>query len=150
MTSIEQHELGDRLSEIVIGRKLVSVKGEVVTLDNGTKIRIEGSSDCCAWGDATIGKIIDSEHVITGVQSVDGDAEGSATVFLMTDAGTAMEIAQEWDESNGYYFYGLYLTVTEADAYGSQPDVVESCGAVAQSPHFILTEYDKQKGADRG
>lgn len=117
MTSIDQYELADRLREIVVGRKLVSVEGETVTLDNGTKIRIEGSSDCCAWGDATIGKIIDSEHVITGVQSVDGEGDypNSASVFLMTDAGTAMEIAQKWDESNGYYFYGLYLTVTEVE-----------------------------------
>lgn len=36
----------------------------------------------------------------------------------------------------------------EADAYGSQPDVMEPCGAVAQSLHFILTEYDKQNAVN--
>lgn len=112
---IEQEELADRLREVVIGRKLVSVEGETITLDNGTRIKISGSSDCCAWGDATLGKIVDSEHVITGVRSVDDGKKSEATVFLMTDAGSAMEIAQEWDESNGYYFYGLYFTVTAAD-----------------------------------
>lgn len=110
---IEQDQLADRLREVVIGRKLASVDGENITLDNGTQIRIQGSSDCCAWGDATLGKIVDSEHVITGVRSVDDGDASKATVFLMTDAGSAMEIAQEWDESNGYYFYGLYFTVTE-------------------------------------
>lgn len=113
---IEQGELADRLREVVIGRKLTRVDGETITLDNGTQIRISGSSDCCAWGDATLGKIADSEHVITGVRSVDDGDPNKATVFLMTDAGSAMEIAQEWDESNGYYFYGLYLTVSEAGA----------------------------------
>lgn len=117
--SIEQDQLADKLREVVIGRKLVSADGDVITLDNGTKIRIEGSSDCCAWGAATVGKIIDSEHVITGVSSEDLDQEEDygpqrARVFLMTTAGSAMEISQEWDESNGYYFYGLYLNVTEA------------------------------------
>ena len=112
-SGIEQYELADRLRETVVGRKLVSAEGETITLDNGAKIRIEGSSDCCAWGDATIGKVIDSEHVITGVRSVGDGDYGKATVFLMTDAGSAMEISQEWDESNGYYFYGLYFTVTE-------------------------------------
>lgn len=112
-SGIEQQELADRLREVVIGRKLLSAEGGTITLDNGTKISIEGSSDCCAWGDATIGKIIDSEHVITGVRSVDDGDPNKATVFLMTDAGSAMEISQEWEESNGYYFYGLYFTVTE-------------------------------------
>lgn len=116
---IEQHELADRLREVVIGRKLVSAEGETITLDDGTKIRIAGSSDCCAWGDADLGRIIDSEHVITAVassypeRSSERDA-GQAKVFLLTDAGTAMEISHSWDESNGYYFYGLYLTVTGA------------------------------------
>lgn len=38
----------------------------------------------------------------------------------------------------------------EADAYGRQPDVMEPCGAVAQSLRFILTEYDKQKDNVQG
>lgn len=113
--SIEHEELADRLREVVIGHRLISVDGETITLDNGTRIKISGSSDCCAWGDATLGKIVDSEHVITGVRSVDDGNKSEATVFLMTDAGSAMEIAQEWDESSGYYFYGLYFTVTAPD-----------------------------------
>lgn len=112
---IEQEELADRLREVVIGHKLVAVEGETMTLDNGTRIKISGSSDCCAWGDATLGKIVDSEHVITGVRGVDDGDANKATVFLMTEAGSAMEIAQEWDESNGYYFYGLYFTVMAPD-----------------------------------
>lgn len=112
--SIQQEDLADKLREVVIGRRLTSVEGETLTLDNGTQIKIEGSSDCCAWGDATLGAIVDSEHIITGVRSAEDGDRSKATVFLMTESGSAMEIAQEWDESNGYYFYGLYLTVTEA------------------------------------
>ena len=37
----------------------------------------------------------------------------------------------------------------EADAYGRQPDVMEPCGAVAQSLLFILTDYDTDV-SDRG
>jgi len=118
--SIDQYELADILKELVIGHAIVKAEGDTLTLDNGTTIRVEDSSDCCAWGTAYFGDLADSQNVITRVEGAStnsGDDDeyglGSARVFLLTDAGTAMVIDQQWEPSNGYYFYGLYLTVTE-------------------------------------
>jgi hypothetical protein len=112
-SSIEQDELASTLRPLVVGHKAVSVDGDTLTLDNGTRIKVTGASDCCAWGDATLGAIVDSEHVITSV-SQEYDGARSARVFLLTGSGPALTINQEWEESNGYYFYGLYLEVEKA------------------------------------
>lgn len=118
--SIDQYQLADKLRELVVGHRIVAVKNDTITLDNGTRLSIEGSSDCCAFGDADVELIVESEHVITSVMSEDLDPEGKygperARVFLLSNHGAVAQVNQSWDASNGYYFYGLYLTVTEPD-----------------------------------
>lgn len=113
--SIEQFELADELEKLVVGQRVVGATANTLTLSNGAKITIDGSSDCCAYGAASIESLADGESVITSVQFVDGEQRETAHVFLLTDSGPAVRIDQEWDSSNGYYFYGLYLTVEGVD-----------------------------------
>lgn len=113
---IEQYGLAERLSELLVGRRIVAATSDTLTLDDGREVQVEGSSDCCAWGDATFGDLADSRNVITGVRSEDDESDEKARIFVLTDAGTALNVDQEWNSSNGYYFYGLYLTVKEAAA----------------------------------
>ena len=110
--SVYPEDLAPALEKLVVGHRIVAAKDDTLTLDNGVTITIDGSSDCCAWGDASLGPLVNSESVITSVTYTEDDRDEKAQVFLLTNAGPALVINQEWDASNGYYFYGLYLTVT--------------------------------------
>lgn len=118
---IEQYELADTITPLVVGQKIVAATSDSMTLSNGVTLKLEGSVDCCAWGEASISDVVLSENVITAVTSVESPRNADewtekATVYLLTNAGPAAQINQEWNESNGYYFYGLYLTVTGVGA----------------------------------
>ena len=64
-------------------------------------------------------------------------------------AKTAREMRAESDAALSRAEETIEKVRAEADAYGRQPDVMEPCGAVAQSLLFILTDYDTDV-SDRG
>jgi len=123
--SIDVYELSNWLRKHVVGERIVGHRQvdddtEEITLSNGVALSIEGSADCCTWATISIGEIVDSQHVVTDVRSKDAptdnpdDPRGSATIFLLTDAGEAARMKQTWDSGNGYYF-GYHLNVRQLD-----------------------------------
>lgn len=104
----------DDLKSVVVGKRIVAAKDNIVTLDDGTKYALEGSSDCCAWAGINViaDTLANSEHVITAVY--ENMEDSNATWVIMADAHKVLQIEGEWNESSGYYFYGFSIEATNA------------------------------------
>lgn len=115
----------ETLRESVVGRKIVSaeknsvkgywgneVYGFVITLDNGKRVILRNTDDCCAYTELQnfllhADKI---EHVITGV----GTTEGYTKWHIYADLGDVLELSVGWSSGNPFYYgYGFDIAVEE-------------------------------------
>ena len=118
----------DTLKEAVVGHKIVNVgiekgdddwscyghKAVVLTLDNGKKVKLSGSDDCCAFTDAEalILDITKIDHIITGV----GTPNGYDTWHIYCDLGDVLQLQVAWSCGNPFYYgYGFTITVEDVD-----------------------------------
>jgi hypothetical protein len=112
-----------RLEEAVVGHRIVSatkepVKGAwygeqtglVLTLDDGTKVGLANTSDCCAYTELESFFLNPEavDHVITGV----GTTDGYTTWHIYADFGDIMELKVGWSCGNPFYYgYGFHIVV---------------------------------------
>lgn len=116
------------LTEHVVGRKIVAVErnakasgryewsrdsyGTALVLDNGKRVILTGSSDCCAYTELSdiilnLGKI---DHVITGV----GTTGEYTTWHIYADLGDVATLKVGWSCGNPFYYgYGFDISVQE-------------------------------------
>lgn len=115
----------EKLAEHVVGHKIVSAQRErdesanrwwgdcnpfVITLDNGVKVALAATSDCCAYTDLVsfllnVDKI---DHVITGV----GTTDGYTKWHVYADMGDVLELTVGWSAGNPFYYgYGFDIYV---------------------------------------
>jgi len=116
------------LSEAVIGHKIVSAlneeipghwygatRGLVLTLDNGKRVVLRDTDDCCAYT-AVQSFLLHPEmvdHAILGV----GTTEGYSKWHIYADLGDVMELEVGWSCGNPFYYgYGFDITVEEIPA----------------------------------
>lgn len=111
-------ESRDALAEAVVGRRIVSIEPvedggwenpHVITLDDGSRVRMSGESDCCAYAELD-GFLLDPgsvDHVITGV----GTTDGFETWHVYADMGDVLKLDVSWSEGSGYYAYGFTIRV---------------------------------------
>lgn len=104
------------LREEVVGKKIISVNDSSCTLDDGTVLVFEDTSDCCAWFAAEVkaGALVDS--TITGVEvegrDVSDEWVGEAyTIHVLSADTRVMAVEIEGDASNGYYCHSINLNV---------------------------------------
>ncbi|RDB46174.1 DUF7448 domain-containing protein [Tsukamurella tyrosinosolvens] len=128
----------ERLAGFIVGHRIVSVEENetinlgpdrgrdsyyyddrlnarlVLTLDNGVRVGIGETSDCCAR------TIVDKfllhpervDHVITGVASTDGYTKW----HIFADLGDVMELDVDWSAGNPFYYgYGFDIEVAPLD-----------------------------------
>jgi hypothetical protein len=114
----------EELQEAVIGRKIVGVvkapppdgnawrhePATVLLLDNGTKVSLVNTSDCCASTELEdivlhLDKI---DHAILGV----GTTDGYTKWHIYCDWGDVAELTVNWGCGNPFYYgYGFDITV---------------------------------------
>lgn len=112
------------LRDEIVGHKIVSAdyelvfhsgcgteKAFVITLDNGKKVALHDTDDCCAYTELKTfflhpDKI---DHVITGVGTT-GDFD---TWHIYADMGDVLELTVGWSEGSGYYGYGFNIEVQD-------------------------------------
>lgn len=117
----------ETLSEAVVGHRIVSaeqgeVKGRywgsssglILTLDDGTKVRLADTDDCCAF--TTLEKFLlhpeRVDHIITGVATTDGYTKW----HIFADFGDVMELDVSWSCGNPFYYgYGFEISVVPAE-----------------------------------
>ncbi|MBM4707830.1 hypothetical protein GS982_01855 [Rhodococcus hoagii] len=113
------------LSEAVIGHRIVSAeKGEIrngggcwgsstgfiLTLDNGTRVQLADTSDCCAFTELESFLLHPErvEHIITGVATTDGYTRW----HIFADLGDILELQVGWSSGNPFYYgYGFDINV---------------------------------------
>lgn len=114
------------LEGAVVGHRIVSVEenvpvparycgvttGTVLTLDNGRKVQLADTSDCCAYTELESFLLHADriDHVITGV----GTTDGYTTWHIYADMGDVLELSVGWSCGNPFYYgYGFHITVID-------------------------------------
>lgn len=108
------------LAEAIVGHKIVSVVGPtrdssdtVFVLDNGKRVRLAATDDCCAYTDmeAVIPRLPELDHVVTRVEVT----EDYTRWHILADAGEVLELQVGWSYGNPFYYaYGFTIYVENA------------------------------------
>jgi hypothetical protein len=115
------------LRDAVVGHRIVSAEvgapttdrwgyttsaALVLTLDNGKRVELLNSSDCCAYTELN-SFLLDPDkvdHVILGV----GTTDGYTTWHIYADMGDVLELSVGWSCGNPFYYgYGFDIQVRE-------------------------------------
>jgi hypothetical protein len=106
----------DDLRAVVIGHRIISVDAGtaevILTLDNGKRVRLMDTDDCCAYTEVESFLLHADriEHAITGV----GTTGDFTTWHLFADAGDVMEMKVGWSSGNPFYYgYGFRIAVED-------------------------------------
>lgn len=115
----------DELTAAVVGHKIVAAeKGEVrlryygtdsglvLTLDDGRKVTLADSSDCCAYTglENFLLHPENVDHVITGV----GTTDGYTKWHIYAAVGDVLEMDVAWSCGNPFYYgYGFEIAIIE-------------------------------------
>ena len=89
-----------------------STQGTIITLDNGRKVQLADTSDCCAYTELETFLLHADriDHVITGV----GTTGEYATWHIYADMGDVLELSVGWSCGNPFYYgYGFHITVVD-------------------------------------
>lgn len=109
------------LATAVVGHRIASVDqtggSAVITLDNGDRVKLVNTDDCCAY--TALEKFLlhpdRVDHVITGVYTTGG----YTTWHIYADFGDVLELSVGWSPGNPFYYaYGFAITVEAATSTG--------------------------------
>jgi hypothetical protein len=108
----------DALREHVVGHRIVSAEQNgrtfIITLDNGKRVELADTDDCCAYTDLQSFLLHADriDHIITGV----GTTDGYTTWHIYADFGDVLELTVDWSSGNPFYYaYGFNISVTKTD-----------------------------------
>ncbi len=108
------------LAEHVVGHRIVSAEkdGEygpfTITLDNGKRVQMANTDDCCAYTELESFLLHADrvDHMIMGV----GTTDGYATWHVYADMGDVLELSVSWSCGNPFYYgYGFNIRVVEPE-----------------------------------
>ncbi len=116
------------LADRVVGHRIVSVEkddvqgawyevqhGLIITLDNGKRVTLADTNDCCAYTELE-GFLLDPDsvdHIITGV----GTTGGYTTWHIFADYGDILQLQVGWSCGNPFYYgYGFHIAVVDEEA----------------------------------
>lgn len=119
------------LAERVVGHRIISAEkrtevppldkwsypgpGLVLTLDDGTRVVLRDTSDCCAYTELSEFLLHPDkiDHVITGVRAEDG----WTAWHIYADAGDVLDLTVGWSPGNPFYYgYGFEIGVLSESA----------------------------------
>jgi hypothetical protein len=119
----------EELEKVVIGHRIIKAEKLpepnhaygyggymlVLTLDNGTRVRLHDTNDCCAYTSLeeffTHPEMV--EHAILGV----GTTEGYTKWHIYADFGDVMGLKVGWSCGNPFYYaYGFDIAVEKIDS----------------------------------
>lgn len=120
------------LADAVVGHRIVSAvqaqvpnrswggtcEALVITLDNGKRVELIDSDDCCAY--TQLEKFLlhpeRVDHIILGV----GTTDGYETWHVYADMGDVLELSVGWSAGNPFYYgYGFHIQVKDAETEGA-------------------------------
>ena len=114
-----------KLTDAVVGHRIVSAEkgpvkhkwhgsseGLIITLDNGKRVSLANTSDCCAFTELKSFLLHPErvDHIIMGV----GTTDKYQTWHIFADFGDIMELKVGWSSGNPFYYcYGFDIHVEE-------------------------------------
>lgn len=115
----------DELRQQVVGHRIVSAqwgtakqwygsetKAFIITLDNGKKVKMLNTDDCCAYTDLNKFLVRPDliDHIITGV----GTTNGYTNWHIYADMGDVLELDVNWSPGNAFYYgFGFDIQVED-------------------------------------
>ena len=123
----------DTLRQSVVGRRIVStekrqvqkyswsddptwtVEAFIITLDDGTQVRLKDTNDCCAFTELESFLLHPDkvDHVIMGV----GTTDGYTRWHIYADMGDVLELTVGWSCGNPFYYgYGFDIDVVGVES----------------------------------
>jgi len=119
MDNVIQSMTADDLSAQLVGRRIVHINPNrrTIKLDNGTKLWLQNTEECCSHFEATINSIDLSQNAVTAVRREELPATSdrhsaeyySLTVLTVDKEVCAIEI--DGDHGSGQYFRSVNLIV---------------------------------------
>lgn len=119
------HDEATAITELFVGRKIVSTYRKTLTLDDGTKVEVrpnEGGCSCGA-GDYELEGLATTPNVITRaeVEKVEGEVDyreredpKSYRLYVWAENEQITALQVDGDDGNGYYGTGFELRVTRS------------------------------------
>lgn len=111
----------DELKKLFVGRSVTKVDDEHLQLSDGTRVKVVGNADCCAYYDLT--HLAECDNIITNVEvyadpdlfeedrSPGGTGEGIFRLFVFA-GNEKINLAEfEGTDSSGYYGTGFWIEV---------------------------------------
>lgn len=119
----------EALRQAVVGHRIVKVEqgvevpdppsnwwgspvGTAITLDNGKRVLLRDTVDCCAYTELESFLLHADrvDHIITGV----GTTDGYTTWHIYADMGDVLELTVGWSSGNPFYYgYGFEIDVID-------------------------------------
>ena len=105
------------LEKQLVGHYIVSSDFDSLTLDNGTVLKFEDVSDCCAWFSMDGLTVEEFGTIITAVGTRDGLGEDdeygeySYTITLLSASKEVGHLNISGDPTSGYYCNSITLNV---------------------------------------
>ena len=110
---LENHVLGKRI-------EFISETDNSIHLDDGTVLRLENTSICCAWFDAELKKGNLTDNAITAVTEVPRESEGpyneSWSLHILAADTRLATVDIEGNPTSGYYCHSVNLIVTKGES----------------------------------
>lgn len=124
----DMRENAAELEALIVGHKIVKVEknvkipmktyswgsdtGTAITLDNGKRVFLEDTSDCCAYTELESFLFNEelADHIITSVKTEDS----CQTWFILADMAEVLKFDVSWSEGSGYYGVGFTMRVFDA------------------------------------
>lgn len=106
------HRIVSAVQQDVKGRWRAIEQGLVLTLDNGKRVVLMDTDDCCAYTELEAFLLHPEavDHVILGV----GTTDKYTTWHIFADMGDVLELTVGWSCGNPFYYgYGFDITVED-------------------------------------
>lgn len=113
-TRIYDMDEGD-LASTLVGKSITATTPVSITLSDGTVLRIEDVSDCCAWFEGSVRSIDLNDNIVTGVRVDDhqeddyGDEDYTITVLSASTELLGVDITG--NPTSGYYCHSVNLHI---------------------------------------
>ena len=102
------------LASQLIGKRIVSIAGETLQLDDGTVLQFEDTSDCCAYFNANVEAFDFFENAITNVTQIDtgkNEYDEAWSLHVLSNHKLIAKVNIEGTSSSGYYCHSVNLIV---------------------------------------
>jgi archaellin len=118
-TIYDAHE--GTFEKYLMGRRIVDIEDQTITLDNGTQLELENTHDCCAWfnGEITNLALNIEENIITDVTRTDDTNKDNEayTIHVLSQSDKLLDIEITGTSTSGYYCHSINLNVKTVDHF---------------------------------